>query len=236
MCIHTGKTVPGQKLDFTIVRRVWQAAIGFLTPNRCILCRSTDHLGNDPWLCPICISTLPQMDGGNVAPHYSFGWFNGGLRELIHHYKYENQRQLATTLASLILSRPALHQLVRQADLIVAVPMHAWKLRLKGFNPPHELAKQLARRLNKPITHSLLKKKRPTTSQTTLSRAARHANLQQTLTLGPDKLPANCRLLLIDDVMTTGATLHCCIDVLQSAYPTCKINTLTLAATQYVSI
>ncbi len=125
--------------------------------------------------------------------------------------KYHGRFELATLLANL-LSKHYLtiideHQ-SPQAELIVSVPLHINKWQQRGFNQAHLLAKELAKKINIPYQAKLLSRNKPTDSQVGQSGKVRRKNLQNSFTVNftdtDKKLPEH--VLLIDDVVTTGAT------------------------------
>lgn len=90
-------------------------------------------------------------------------------------------------------------------DLLIPVPLHPWRLRKRGYNQALELARPLGRRLGIPVRHDVLRRTRCTGAQTELDAAARVGNVRGAFALA--RLPAQRHVALVDDVMTTGATL-----------------------------
>lgn len=117
-----------------------------------------------------------------------------------------------------------------EADMIIPVPLHPSRLRAREFNQSLLLADQVARHLACPVSATHLFRLLPTDPQTTLSRPERLRNLRQAFTVrNPDAI-AGRRLLLIDDVFTTGTTLNECAKALLKAGAT-SVCALTLART-----
>ncbi len=139
------------------------------------------------------------------------------MRELLHAFKYHRRRLLARPLADLL--REAASDLLAEADAVVPVPLHPWRQWQRGFNQ----ADDLARGLGLPVW-PVLRRHRTGPPQAKLSAADRPANV-----LGAYQLPPASRfarhperlsgrhLILVDDVMTTGATLDACSRVLLAA-------------------
>lgn len=90
-------------------------------------------------------------------------------------------------------------------DLLIPVPLHPSRLRKRGYNQALELARPLGRRLGIPVRHDVLRRTRCTGAQTELDAAARVGNVRGAFALA--SLPAQRHVALVDDVMTTGATL-----------------------------
>ena len=168
--------------------------------------------------CPRCRRSAPDVDRGR-----SIGGYDGALRAIIHALKYEGRRSLARPLAALMRSRGA--EILRSADCVVPVPLHWSRRRQRGFNQ----AADLARHLGLPVLR-LLRRTRPTATQTGLSAARRHGNVRGAFAMargleGPERLVGQGRrnglegltVVLVDDVSTTGATLNACARVLKQA-------------------
>jgi ComF family protein len=137
------------------------------------------------------------------------------LRELILRCKFQGQLFLARPLAALLASHPGLA--VQEAEALLPIPLHPDRLAHRGFNQALEIARPLARMLRIPLAAGLLLRTRSAFPQTGLSRSARLHNLRQAFAAPcPGKL-AGRRLMLVDDVMTTGATMHAATAVLLAA-------------------
>jgi ComF family protein len=141
----------------------------------------------------------------------------GLVRQLVHDFKYGRQRHLRHPLAEW-LGETMLDARLRDRrfDLIVPVPLHAARERERGFNQATLLAELLAARLRLPL-RPVLERIRYTTTQTAYDRAERMENLQDAFRLRKNRDVRQLRVLLIDDVLTTGSTLSECARVLKAA-------------------
>jgi ComF family protein len=132
--------------------------------------------------------------------------FEGSLRAAIHAFKYQHRTELApvfgTMLSEYLLTFPL------PADTIVAVPLHADRERMRGFNQSLLLARTLGARLDLPVWEDGLTRTRATQSQTQLDAAGRRENVRDAFVAAPRA--RGVRVLLIDDVCTTGATMDAC--------------------------
>lgn len=232
------------------------ALFWLLFPGECRLCgRSLEEISRIP-VCPACLSAprpleaeyfcsacrtpfqnrFPLDEQGRCAlcrlglrafdAAYSFGAYEGVLRELIHLLKYGRVRTLAAPLGEKLASALPLDQ---RFDLVVPVPLH-WRRRLRrGFNQSALLAGAVARRYAVPVTHAL-KRRRGTASQAGLSHAGRRANVTGAFLVRRPGLVRGRRVLLIDDVITTGATATACAAALKRA-GAAYVAVLTLART-----
>lgn len=215
-----------------ILPETWRKSLakflGDLLPSSCLLCgQSTASV-----LCPACADELPALSTPTCPqcadltthgercgrcltkpPHFdrTIALYNYAfpLDRLIHAYKYRNElalgqyfgQQLATRLQDSVFDR------------ILPVPLHPQRLRQRGFNQALELARPLATHLNTPLDYRLLQRQRVTVPQAELHPRQRSANI-----LGAFSVQGEVdgqHLLLIDDVLTTGATLSECARILK---------------------
>jgi ComF family protein len=159
-------------------------------------------------LCGLCRRGLTGFDAA-----FSFGEYDGELRRLIHLFKYEGVRDLAAPLARMLLRalpRPCAF------DVIVPMPLHWWRRWQRGFNQADLLARRLERPLGVPLVRAL-RRARGTAPQAGLTRAQRRANVAGSFRIRDGAAVAGRHILLIDDVMTTGATLSAAAAVLKRA-------------------
>ncbi len=188
----------------------------------CRSCRTPftdDYPLDEHDLCTVCREGLANFDAA-----YSFGSYEGSLQQLIHLFKYAKVESLAQPLSSFLLRALPLEA---NFDLIMAMPMHWRKRWERGFNQAELLAAPVARRYGLPLTTNL-RRTRYTKSQAGLTESARRDNLRGSFRVHrPDQVTAK-RILLVDDVFTTGATLRAAAAVLKSA-GAAHVSALTLA-------
>ena len=156
------------------------------------------------------------------------GRYDGALRNVIHALKYEGRRSLAKPLADILNERH--REALENARCLVPVPLFAWRRLRRGFNQAAELAAHLQR----PVVHALWRV-RPTASQTGLTASERRRNVHGAFRLSPflssetrARFIADAVVVLVDDVMTTGATSSACVEVLMSAGAR-EVRVITLA-------
>lgn len=151
--------------------------------------------------CALC-----RAGARGFAEAYCFGSFEGRLRRLIHLLKYEGLRPLAKPLGAWL--RRAL-PLDRRFDVVVPMPLH-WRRRLaRGFNQSYLLAREVAKARRIPCRQAVRRRK-ATRTQTGLTPAQRRENVRGAFVVNRPRDIANRTVLLVDDVMTTGATAGAC--------------------------
>jgi ComF family protein len=162
--------------------------------------------------CANCAHRTLHFDSA-VAAYRS----RGLVRQLVHDFKYARLRHLRHPLAQWLgetMTDPRLRG--KRFDLIVPVPLHPARERERGFNQATLLAELLARRVAVPL-REILERIRYTTTQTAYNRAERMENLHNAFRLRKKTNVRDLRVLLIDDVLTTGSTLSECARILKEA-------------------
>ena len=165
-----------------------------------------------PFTCANCAHRTLHFDNA-VAVYRS----RGIVRKLVHEFKYNRQRYLCHPLSDwLAETLDDLRLRDRRFDFIVPVPLHPTRERERGFNQAQLLAEGLAARSHLPVRPAL-ERIRYTTTQTQFDRHERMENLRDAFRLRKKEDVRDCRVLLIDDVLTTGSTLSECAHVLKKA-------------------
>jgi len=141
----------------------------------------------------------------------------GNVLEVIHRYKYQRALWFESFLAELLCERARPALLSEPWDWLIPVPLHPTKQREREFNQAKRLALRLSRATQIPVNWRLLARVLPTPSQTLLSREERRANMRQAFKYTGRERVEGKRLVLIDDVFTTGATTGACARVLRRA-------------------
>lgn len=200
--------------------RLWYWLLELLFPSKCVLCQKLLE-PEETDLCRSCRKALPVFDGG--SRHLDFLtdttaalFYRDAVRDAIHRFKFSGAVHYGKAFGRL-LAMAVDKAGLGDADLITWVPVSRKRLRRRGYNQAELLAKTVAEELGGKAV-PLLRKCRKTETQSTLSGAAeRRANVLGAFSvLHPDKIP-NCKILLIDDILTTGATMNECARILMSA-------------------
>jgi ComF family protein len=184
---------------------------GLLLPPRCVLCGDR---GQRPCLdlCRACEAGLPgavRPLGDGPAPlhrcHAPFDYAHP-LDHLVHALKYRGQLAVGRVLGTLLGERVAALRLEAEVDAILPVPLHPLRHGSRGFNQSAEIARWIARRLDRPLAPRLGRRRRDTRPQVGLAVADRHTNLAGAFAASP--AARGLRIALVDDVTTTGRTLQ----------------------------
>ena len=217
-----------------VLRRSWLGLHRFVLPLRCLLCGGTGANGID--LCADCAAELPRNPSccarcalplaipaalcgecQRRAPPWDAAWapfrYGWPLDRLESRYKFSADLAAGRALSALWQREP---RPVELPPLLLVVPLHRSRLRQRGYNQALELARPLARSLGVPLHHDVLQRQRRTEAQTELDAISRRRNVRGAFSLRAGVvLPAHVAIL--DDVMTTGATLAECARVLKRA-------------------
>jgi len=220
------------------------AALSFIYPEVCQLCRSRPARRREGYVCagcrelvrviqpPFCDRCGLPFEGAittsfqcanchEMKLHFAVARSavaaRGPLLDAIHRYKYQGQLWFEDFLADYFIEGAREWIQREPCDGLVPVPLFPVKERERGFNQAHRLAERLSRALSVPVEDRLLKRVVPTPSQTRLSRTQRADNMRRAFALiGTPQLDQR-RLVLVDDVFTTGATTSACAKLLLKA-------------------
>ncbi|WP_026236116.1 ComF family protein [Pontibacter roseus] len=210
-----------------------QDLLSLLFPEICYACAAPMARG-EKYICTECSVKLPYTDAhvhgatelntlqqrfwGKVPVRYAFSYLyfrpKGRVQRLLHQLKYKGAHELGEHLGRRYGSLLSDHQYGQQFDLILPVPLHHAKLRRRGYNQSDSFAKGLADAMNLEWNSRILVRNIDTETQTKKSRLDRWQNVEKVFAVKmPEKVKGK-RVLLVDDVLTTGATLEACIQSL----------------------
>lgn len=165
-----------------------------------------------PFVCSVC-----QEAGWHFRTARSAVEARGNVLEVIHRYKYQRALWFEPFLAALLIERAAAELAREKWDWLVPVPLHPTKEREREFNQAERLAKRLGAATSIPVNSCLVRRVAPTRTQTLLTREERLENVRRAFAAHPDARLNGDRIVLVDDVLTTGATTSACAGALRRA-------------------
>jgi len=219
----------------SLIRDIYSGIMDLIYPPHCVTCGDA----GDGYFCPKCAEKvtliIPPVCRKCGTPcesytceqcrdrEYAFecarsaGVFDGVLRDAIHALKYRNLVVVADPLAEILVKAFPGTGFAGTVDVVVPIPIHHSRMVDRGFNQSEELACRFARRIPLPVEPSVLRKCRKTKHQVDLPIDLRATNVQGSFVVRhPEKIRGK-RVLLIDDVFTTGSTLDEAARVLLAA-------------------
>lgn len=209
--------------------RVLRGLLDMLAPPRCAACDAELELGlkagsdvGAEGFCAVCAPLLEPVAGAEAA--MAALRFGGPLASALRRFKYGARPELARPLALAMCARA--RRAAVGLDVIVPVPLHASRLRERGYDQTSLLAGELVRHLEMPRRLELLSRQRATATQASLDRSGRLANVAGAFVASPRV--EGLSVLLLDDVRTTGATLGDAARALLAAGAT-RVQPLALA-------
>ncbi len=196
------------------------------TPPFCIKCGR--QLKTSPQIqetCSDCRKDNLYFDKAISVFHY-----DDILKKLVHDFKYKKIASLVKEFSAFIVDFMDEHNIAKESDLVLSIPMHPSRLFKREINPSHILAKNIAKKLKLQYSENLLKKTKNTPPQSKLNRLERLENIKHSFSLKDDgKLDLNGKnILLVDDLFTTGSTVNECSKILKEARSN-RVEVITLA-------
>lgn len=216
-------------------------------PEVCLCCH--EHLTtNETVICLTCRHDLPltnfSSENNNLVEKSFYGripienatalfyfFKKGKIQELIHALKYKKQQQVGTLLGNWLGEELRESDRFKTVDCIIPVPLHHKKLKSRGYNQVTTFGKSLSEKLNIPYEENFLKRISFTNTQTKRIRFDRWRNVQELFFVEDYNALENKHILLIDDIITTGATLEACCKAFQKT-KNIKISIACMAYTK----
>jgi ComF family protein len=206
--------------------------IDMLFPRTCLTCSGLLEK-NEELICTHCRYALPQTNfhlhadndlarkfWGRVQFKYAFAYLRfvktGKVQTLLHHLKYYGKQEIGETLGKWYGYELKKSQFAQEFDLVLPVPLHPSKLKKRGYNQCDSIAKGLAEGLGIAWSSQILARDKANVSQTRKDRIERWENVEAIFSVQQPESVRDKHILLIDDVITTGATLEACCFPLQN--------------------
>ena len=210
----------------TTLTEVFQGFISLFYPPYCKACNGTLVKGEMD-LCSVCIADLPrtfdhrdcenilfQKLSGRIPITHASAFFvfrkRGKIQQLMHAFKYKGHIEIGRRLGKLYARELLDSGFERDWDILLPVPLHGSKKRKRGFNQSEEFGKGLAEVLKIPCRDDVIERIAKTSTQTTKSKVRRWENVKNVFRIKNQEEVNGKKILLVDDVATTGATLEAC--------------------------
>lgn len=227
------------------IKQFTQDVISLLFPELCNACGLHLFTGEKE-ICTRCLYDLPYTDfhlhDENPVAKQFWGrlncnavmamlYFKKGtkVQNLLHSLKYKSKTEVGVKLGQLLAEKIKLNVLYQNVDVIIPVPLHHKKQKIRGYNQSNYIANGIAENLNIEVNTECLLKTKPTETQTKKSRYTRYENMQYVFRIDNAEQLKDKHILLVDDVITTGSTLEACGNVLLNS----GIKKLSIAAIAY---
>lgn len=202
-------------------------------PRICQICENL-LVKRERVICVQCIHELPvtyfHLDNDNMVKKVFYGRLEvedatalllfhkkGSVQKLIHQLKYRRQKEIGNFLGEWLGSEISNSASFKGIEAVIPVPLHKKKMRSRGFNQVEGFGKEIAKALDVPYLDNVLLKKTFSRTQTLKARLARYGNIEETFVLANGSLIENTHVLLVDDIITTGATLEACAGAIKDA-------------------
>lgn len=217
----------------------------FFLPNLCAAC---DHqlLRGETCICTSCLMRLPlarfrngwdnplfrqfagraRIEQATAFCHFTKG---GRIQRLMHRLKYSNRPEIGLRLGQLYGHALVQSESFSAADLILPVPLHKHRQKVRGYNQSDCIAEGLSQTLMIPLRSDLLSRSRNTASQTRKTRFDRAGNVERAFLVKDPGCLQGLHVILVDDVVTTGSTLVAVTESLQEQVPGIRVSIAALA-------
>lgn len=200
---------------------MFETILNFLFPPACSVCGKL----NQNWLCPTCEkrverlekSCLVEVENKKYEKLLYLFQYESLVRKLILCYKFSNKAYLNHFFANQIAQNEKNRELLKEYHMIIPVPMHQKKMQKRGYNQTELVAHELEKSLGIPMKKDILSKVVNTITQSKLGGKARQSNIQHAFFIKNDIEVEDKKIILLDDIYTTGATSEECSRVLKEA-------------------
>lgn len=228
------------------IKQILSHFIGIFYPNLCCACGKVLAVGEEA-ICMDCLLHLPRtrlhLEGDNklekrfwgkaaIERATAFYYFEKGsrYRAILHQLKYKDGKQIGFTMAKYAAAELLESPDFQHFDYIVPVPLHPKKFAKRGYNQAECIANGLSAVMDVPVETANLYRAIENPTQTKKSVYERWENTKGIFALRDTSLFADKRVLIVDDVLTTGSTLIACAEAVLAQTPTARISVFTLAA------
>lgn len=216
------------------IKNFYDNILDLIYPPVCGICGKL----NQNYLCKKCQKILENQSkfiidknqdfNQNFNKHLYIFKYEGIIRRMILNYKFNEKSYLYITFVNFLLKNEKFFKILKSYDTIIPVPISSERKNERGYNQSELLAKELAKKLNIECVKNCLIKNKNIIEQSKLTKVERQKNIQGVYILKNKEKLINKKLLLIDDIFTTGSTVNECCKILKQANPR-KIDIFTIA-------
>ena len=223
-----------------MMRQIWTVPLVSMYPPICGICEKI----NKDALCPKCNLELKKQAEVNILQKeeieenikkekyfeelmYIFK-YEGQVRKLILDYKFNEKSYLYKTFVNFLLKNEKIFENIKKYDKIIPVPISKKRNKERGYNQSMLIAEEIANKTNLELVNNCLIKTKNIIEQSKLNKEDRQQNIQGVYSLQNERLITKQKILLVDDIYTTGSTVNECCKILQQANPK-TIGVLVLA-------
>ncbi len=176
----------------------------------------------------IC-NLFPRIEHASALVFYSR---SNRWRDAIHRLKYGGHHRLGLYLGTMLGRELARSPLYQNLDFVIAVPLHPFRRIMRGYNQSYYIAKAVAKEMGIPYRSGIVRRKRYNKSQVKVQRSERWRNTENLFSVNHPNALIDKRVLLIDDVLTTGATMISCAESIIDTAPSCRLWVASVAASE----
>lgn len=208
-----------------------QDFLSLIYPRNCVSCGNSLYKHEDQ-VCNYCYTHLAKTNFHKqqrnpvdalfygrtpllIASSFYLFQKKGSIQKILHAIKYKSNKTLAMLVGKWYAEDLKENSIISNSDYIIPVPLHSKKFKIRGFNQSEEFARGLSEGLSIPLNTSVLQRKEFTETQTKKSKYERWENVEDVFELIVPETFTNKHVVLVDDVITTGATIEACCQLLQ---------------------
>lgn len=225
------------------LKNLFKDFVGLIFPELCAGC-NTPLVQHEKVICLLCMAQLPrtnfqndkdnmvaQMFWGRVNIEHAAAYFyfqkGGRVQQLLHKLKYKGHQYIGTELGRM-MALEMQSSMFREINIVIPVPLHENRYRKRGYNQSESIARGIGEKLGIPVNTDILHRAIANPTQTKKHRYERWMNVEGIFEIKNPSMLANKHVLLVDDVITTGATLEACAVELLKAQG-CRVSIFTVA-------
>jgi len=218
--------------------------LNLLYPLQCLACRKNLHQ-NETLICLECLLHLPKTNFHNdpnnavcqlfwgraeveTATAFLFFTKSGKVQHLIHQLKYSKKPEIGVYLGKVFGKDLLKSPYFQKVDVIIPVPLHPKRRKIRGYNQSEKIADGLSQAMKIPVDTTSFVRRTNTETQTRKNRFSRWENVKEVFSVDNENALKNKHVLLVDDVITTGATIEGCIRKL-TAIEGARVSVVSLA-------